>query len=247
MAESTSVHKQTRALRWYAALTTVISAVALLGAAKALQQSATFDAVTVHRINLVDNDGTLRLVIANRQNFPPPLIRGKPLDPKQRSVGDQAVFMFYNRDGSEQGGFRWDGAHNQAGGYQIAALSLDQLEQNDNLVLAYGERGGKHHAGLFGQEQPETTPLNVIVGAMDSAVAQGRTKAEADSIRKQFIARHFGGRDRFSIGYAADGASVRLSDPQGRLRLLLMVDSTGNPKMQFLDEHGRVTQEFPKR
>lgn len=105
MAESTSVHKQTRALRWYAALTTVISAVALLGAAKALQQSATFDAVTVHRINLVDNDGTLRLVIANRQNFPPPLIRGKPLDPKQRSVGDQAVFMFYNRTAANRAGF----------------------------------------------------------------------------------------------------------------------------------------------
>jgi hypothetical protein len=245
--ESDHLRRQLRTLKWYAAATTAISALALIGATRAVLQSPSFDAVTVHRINLVDNDGTLRLVIANRQNFPSPLIRGKVLDPKQRAVGDQAVFMFYNRDGTEQGGFRWDGSHDQAGGHQLAALSLDQLEQNDNLTLAYGERGGTRHAGLYGQEHPDATALNVLAARMDSLVATGHTTAEKDSIRKRFVAQHFAGRDRFSIGYASDGSSVRLSDREGRLRLLMMVDSAGNPRIQFLDQRGHVTDEIPKR
>lgn len=242
-----SLHKERRALRIYAAATTVISSLALLGAARAVQRSATFDSITVHRIVLADSDGTTRLVIANRQNGPAPIIRGKLLDPKQRNVTDAPVIMFYNRDGSEQGGLIWNGAHDAKGGFQRAALTFDQLEENDNLVLAYGERDGVHHAGLYGREQSQTTPLPDVAAAMNAAIARGRTVAEKDSIRKAFIAAHFAGRDRFSIGYASDGAAVRLADPEGRTRLVMMVDSTGHPMIQFLDEHGHVTREVTDR
>lgn len=238
-----AIRRERRALRIYAAATTVISSLALLGAARAVQRSATFDSITVHKLVLADSDGTTRLVIANRQNYPPPVIRGKLLDPKQRHVSEAPVIMFYNRDGSEQGGLTWNGAHDANGGFQSAALTLDQLEENDNLILAYGERNGVHHAGLYGREQSQTTPLPDVAAAMNTAIARGRTAAEKDSIRKAFIAEHFEGNDRFSIGYASDGAAVRLADPEGRTRLVMMVDSTGHPKIQFLDEHGRVTRE----
>lgn len=238
-----SERKTHRALRLYAAATTVISSLALLGAARAIQKTETFDTITAHRIVLADDDGTARLIIANRQHGPAPLIRGKLLDPKQRNVSDAPVIMFYNRDGSEQGGLTWNGAHDAKGGFQRAALTFDQLEENDNLLLAYGERAGVHHAGLYGREQSQTAPLNEVADAMNAAIARGRTPAEKDSIRKAYIAAHFAGHDRFSIGYAGDGSSVQLDDPQGRLRLLLMVDSTGQPRIRFFDEHGRVTRE----
>lgn len=241
------LRKEHRALRMYAAATTVISALTLVGAVHAIQRSATFDSITVHRLVLADSDGTTRLILANRQNYPAPIIRGKVLDPKHRNVSDAPVMMFYNRDGSEQGGFTWNGAHDAKGGFQRAALTLDQLEENDNLILAYGERNGVHHAGLYGSEQSQTAPLNEVIDSMNAAVARGRTAAEKASIRQAYGAAHFAGHDRFSIGYASDGAAVRLADPQGRTRLVMIVDSTGHPKIQFLDEGGHVVREFTDR
>lgn len=48
-----SVRRELRVLRLYAAVTTAVAALALLGAANAMR-SASFDVLTVHRINLVD-------------------------------------------------------------------------------------------------------------------------------------------------------------------------------------------------
>ena len=40
-------------------------------------------------------------------------------------------------------------------------------------------------------------------------------------------------------------AALTLSDPQGRPRLLLMVDAQGVPKLEFLDEKGTVVHRLP--
>jgi hypothetical protein len=48
--------------------------------------------------------------------------------------------------------------------------------------------------------------------------------------------RLFAGRDRDRT------AIVRLSDPEGRTRLRMSVDSTGVPSIEFLDENGKVTR-----
>jgi hypothetical protein len=48
-----SVRRELRALRIYAAATTAVAALALLGAANAMR-SASFDVLTVHRIDVVD-------------------------------------------------------------------------------------------------------------------------------------------------------------------------------------------------
>jgi hypothetical protein len=37
-------------------------------------------------------------------------------------------------------------------------------------------------------------------------------------------------------------ASVSLSDAEGKPRLTMTVDATGNPRIEFLDNAGRVTQ-----
>jgi hypothetical protein len=45
---------------------------------------------------------------------------------------------------------------------------------------------------------------------------------------------------------AGSPAVVNLSDPSGRVRLRLMVDSTGTQTLEFLDEGGRVTARLPE-
>jgi hypothetical protein len=40
-------------------------------------------------------------------------------------------------------------------------------------------------------------------------------------------------------------AALTLSDPQGRPRLLLMVDEKGAPRLEFMDEKGAVFYRLP--
>ncbi len=43
-----------------------------------------------------------------------------------------------------------------------------------------------------------------------------------------------------------NAAAVVLSDPQGRPRLRMTVDSLGAPKLELLDENGKITQQLPQ-
>jgi len=73
--------------------------------------SANFDQITVHRINVVEPDGTLRLVISNHAALPGIIVHGK----EQPFPRPQAGMLFYNDEGSENGGLIFGGRRNAAG------------------------------------------------------------------------------------------------------------------------------------
>lgn len=222
-----------------------ISVIALLTAATTAWRSESFDTITVHQVRVVDADGTLRLLLANQEHFPAGVVRGKPLDSKARSVGSAASMFFYNRNGSEQGALRWDGQQKSStvrDSYQYEALSLDQLEGNDNLILSYGEQDGGHGASLQGAEQPATTPLDTLNMQWDTVGRTLTDSAARRAAREKFRVAHYVGRSRFYIGYTRDQSAVRLSDAHGRARLELRVDKNGRPMIQFLDSLGVVVR-----
>jgi hypothetical protein len=57
-------------------LTLAFASVVLLGARKSAPD-ASFDQITVHRINVIEPDGTTRMVISNRTDFPGSYYIGK--------------------------------------------------------------------------------------------------------------------------------------------------------------------------
>ena len=66
----------------------------------------TFEEIRVHRIDVVEPDGTLRMVISNRDRLPGVIVKGKEL-PKSGRPG--AGMLFYNDEGSENGGLVFAG------------------------------------------------------------------------------------------------------------------------------------------
>lgn len=107
MIDVDALRAEVRVLRRFMYIMSATVAVALLGAASGLARTTKVDQITVHRMNLVDDDGTLRLAISNRQRLPVSSIDGKPV--VGRAVSNQPSFIFYNKEGDEQGGWRWDG------------------------------------------------------------------------------------------------------------------------------------------
>lgn len=61
-----------------------------------------FEEINVERINIVSPDGTHRLVIANKDRFPPPVLDGVVLDLPRSVV--PAGMVFYDEAGNERGG-----------------------------------------------------------------------------------------------------------------------------------------------
>src|ERR1700734_1109297 len=60
------------------------------------------DHLTLHRLDIVDPDGKLRLAISNKEQLPGWIIDGKPL-PRE---GKDAGMIFFNDEGFECGGLQ---------------------------------------------------------------------------------------------------------------------------------------------
>ena len=55
------------------------------------------------------------------------------------------------------------------------------------------------------------------------------------------------GRERISIAKLRDkSAVIELSDAKGQTRIIIAVDATGNPRMEFLDENGKTIYTLPE-
>src|SRR5450432_581455 len=84
-----------------ATLTGVLAILLLTGAAK----KPRFDEIDVQRINVVEPDGTLRMVISNHARLPGIIVRGK----EQQFARPQAGVLFYNDEATENGGLIFGG------------------------------------------------------------------------------------------------------------------------------------------
>jgi hypothetical protein len=178
-------------LIYCAVLPTVLAVVLLTGAAS--PKNETFDEVTVHRINLVEPDGTLRMVISNRAKLPGVIVRGKEQPPSDRP---QAGMIFYNDEGSENGGLIF-GGHRNAKGEVVdsgGSLSFDKYDANQIVQLAGVDDKEDRFAGLVVSDSAPAgeNHRRVWVGRDDNGAA---TVALMDAK----------GKKRISMEVAADG------------------------------------------
>src|SRR4051812_49758939 len=106
-----------------AVLTTLLAVFTLAGSAAAKVQR--LDEIDVQRINVREPDGTLRMVISNHARLPGNIVRGKETPPVDRPY---AGILFYNDEGTENGGLVF-GGHRSANGEIVdagVALSFDR-------------------------------------------------------------------------------------------------------------------------
>src|SRR5262249_45019460 len=99
-----------RVLLAYSSIVSTVFAFVLLTGTKARVQN--FDEIQTRRINIVEPDGTLRMVISDKARLPGVIVRGKEQPKIDRP---QAGMIFYNDEGSENGGLIFGGRKNEKG------------------------------------------------------------------------------------------------------------------------------------
>lgn len=238
-----------RFLKGYAIATTTLLVV--LGLA-AFQRVGTprFDEIDVGRINVREPDGTLRLTISNKATLPDPVIGGKSYPLRGGGAGSAAGMIFFNDEGNEDGGLTWAGKKTDDGYTASAGLSFDQFNQDETVTLSYADRNGRRHAGFLITDRPEVSIQAFAESAMViRKLPDGTDKTERlKELQEGMKARGESPAQRIYVGKEADRkAMVTLSDPEGRPRLRLSVDSAGVARIEFLDDSGRVTSQLPSR
>lgn len=232
---------ETKALRTYSAIATIALAVLVVMGFRQ-NQRARFSEIDVERINVIEKDGRVRLVISNGERSPGPIERGVPFG---YPGGGRPGLIFYNEEGTETGGLIFSGRRDSTGKYSATgSLTFDQYDQDQTVALQYVDQEGRHRSGLA---------INDYALGMSSAQLDVRIKAarairdsavRADSMRRL---RAFFPKERVYVGRTRDGASqLILSDGTGRARLRLRVDSAGPARIEFLDDSGRVARTIPE-
>jgi hypothetical protein len=239
------VHRQTRHLRVYAVLITAAAVVMVLAAFSRPSQSTRFVEIDVQRINIVEPDGKLRMVISNRPRSIGPIYKGKPFG---YEGGGRPGIIFFNDEGTENGGLTITGSRDSTGRYRASSSwSFDQFDQDQILTLQYADNNGQRRTGLTVADRDDRNIYDIVM-QRDSINAMPDTAA-----RRAALARLFGPRNGVPLAatrlYAgrdvAKNAVVNLYDPMGRIRLRLSVDSLGRGSVDFLDDAGRVTFSLP--
>src|SRR6186713_1877942 len=116
-----SLRRQFLFLRGYAITSSLILVV--LAAAAFRQASQKTGEITVERVNVVDADGTLRMVLAGKDRMHPGVMDGVTID-RPRPV---AGMLFFNDEGDEVGGLTYTGRAAGGPGRANAGLMFDQL------------------------------------------------------------------------------------------------------------------------
>jgi hypothetical protein len=184
----------------YSAVLSTTFAVVLLMGAKS-HRSQTFDEIQVHRINVVEPDGTLRMVISDRDRLPGVIVKGKEF-PKVDRPG--AGMLFYNNEGTENGGLVFGGHRNEKGEIVDSGVSLsfDKYGQGSQIVqLAAVDDKDNQFAGLAVNDEKH----RVWVGRKgDGAAVVSLTDAK--------------GRKRIVMQVTADGtSSLDFLDAEGQV------------------------------
>lgn len=241
-----STRRELRIIKAYAIILTIVVGTLSVTAFRRSAQPTKFVEIDVERINVVEPDGKLRLVVSNRARSIGPIYKGKPFG---YEGGSRPGMIFFNDEGTENGGLTFTGQRGPDGRYRASTgMSFDQFDQDQVVVLQYVDNNGERRSGLTVSDRADRNIYELVMerdSIMKMPDSTARTAALQELMGPRdgvplYAERVYVGRDR------TKSAVVNLSDPQGRSRLRLVVDSLGAPSLEFLDERGRVTARMPE-
>ena len=248
---SAQLERDVRFLKRYAIVSTLAFGVLAVGAfrpqPRQQPEKVKFTEIDVERINVLEPNGMYRMVISNRPRSIGPIYKGKPFG---YAGGGRPGIIIFNDEGTENGGFTFTGSKDANGRVRAGThMSFDQFNQDQILVLNYSEDPRGRSTGISVLDRASVDIKDMVderdsiqkAHAADTAALRAALVKWAGPRNGEPLAaqRMFVGRDR------SRSSLVSLSDPQGKVRLRLAVDSLGAARIEFLDADGKVTRALP--
>lgn len=233
-----NMEKELLFLKIYAVVMTLGCAV-LFGIVFRIIKSKKFAEIDVERINIVEADGSLRMVISNQLRQHPGTMDGVTYE--ERKGKRPPGMMFFNEKGDEVGGLVFDG---NTGKGQGGSLTFDKFRGDQTIQFIHEEnKDEKYFAGLKMNDQ--NMPLNELIKRQEE-ISKLPTSEAQDSAYQALREQGLLMTERLRIGKDYDRSSIiKMKDAKGKVRIELKVEASGNPKLTFLDEVGKVIYSLP--
>lgn len=232
--------REVRILKWYALVLTGICFVCLFASFRKQAGKERFSEIDVERINIVEKDGRLKMVISNEEKQHPGMVDGKNMPARKRSAG----MIFFNAKGDECGGLVYDATREEAG----LALSVDQYKNDQVLQLQYSQDlqqpGAPRSYGMKLWDRKDAYPLSWQLRLLDSLNGL-HNAAVKDSVIRQLAGEGAFGVERLFNGKQKNGeVGLFIRDSIGRLRIKIDVGKNNQPEILFFDENGQPQPPF---
>ena len=220
-------------------VTLAFLATVLCGAA--MIRNPTFDIVTARRINIIEPDGSVRLTLSNRADFPGAWNRKKEFPRPDRR--DAAGLLFMSEEGTEQGGLIWGAQQLPDGTIENHGhLSLDQYEENEVFAIDAGQNGKDKFSQITIEDQGD---FPIAEKRRANEEIQKLPVKKQDAAWRRFFATHLHDVKRLEMGRSPDGSvGLALCDLKGRVRISLSVGADGTPKLRVFGADGKTAKGF---
>ncbi|HXD37254.1 MAG TPA: hypothetical protein VN624_11400 [Rhodanobacter sp.] len=224
----------------YSGVLTAVFAVSMLSGFVAAPKKTSLQELDVQRINLVEPDGTLRMVISDKARFPGLIVEGKEY-PHPRP---QAGMLFFNDEGTENGGLVFSG-HKDKDGKIVdsgGSLTFDKYNQDQLVQLMGVHDSSGHQAGLIVSDRPDRPVLQDL---QEFPKIEAMPAAERKRLMQERSKSAYYGATRITVARGDDGvAKISLRDGQGHARIVMGVAADGASSLKFLDADGKVLNEL---
>lgn len=212
-----------------------------------------FGEINVERINIVEKDGTVKMIITNVDRFPngSQEINGRPTneDRKKRSG-----MLFFNEEGIECGGFIYDGQKSKKGHSSGLSLTYDQYDGDQvmQLLTQDEQKGDQRFVGstlAFNDRPVKESQLKTIELMKELEILR---KKDPELMQKKYKAYKteglIGGVPRLVLGKSKEQKNgLFLFDDKGMPRAMFYVDKNNEAKLDFFDEKGDPIASFPEK
>lgn len=226
--------KEVRILKIYAlTLTVILSLFLFLSFRSDVKQK--FQEIDVERINVVEKDGTLKMVISNEARQHSGMMDGKELAKRERPAG----IIFFNGVGDECGGLIFKADKQSAG----MVYSVDQYKNDQVMQLQYSQDVGgdkkNRSYGLKLWDQSDDFPMSAQTKFFDSLAA-----LKNDAVFDKEVARLSDAgllsTERLFVGKNNKGeVGLFIRDEKGKPRIRIYVDKKNKTVIEMLDENGQ--------
>lgn len=236
--------------RWSATVVIIVGSVALMAFHRPAQddvQKGRFTEIDAERINIIEPDGRLGLVLANQGRLPDVIIDGVEHDTGRKGSRGPGM-LFFNHKGDESGGLTYSTRETEGGAYRASAgMSFDQYGTDQVVTISYADNNGVRRSGLTVVDRPVHPNISEIL-QMQRAIAEARGDERERLSREMREAQRQGrfGAPRVFLGSDDGSAMLRLQDTFGRDRVMIVVDSDNVARLEFLDENGNTLLRLPE-
>ncbi len=228
--------REVRILKIYGAVLTVLCLIFFFLAFKG-NPAEHFKEIDVERINIVEKDGTLKMVISNKERQHPGMVNHQTMKPRSREAG----MIFFNSKGDECGGLVYDGDEKGSG----MVYSVDQRNKDQIMQLQYSEETGKEKKRVYGLklwDRPDDFTLERLIKVDDSLKKLNNPVLYKKAFAKLSEEGKLG-NERFFAGKTADGdVGIFIRDNKGKVRLKIYIDKNNQTHIVSLDENGKAAK-----